>query len=168
MMDLKKTKILEEAKHIENDVHHSAKGHYEEANYWTKFHLFLGIPASLLSAIAGASALAQFENHAMIAGFLAIIVAALTSVTTFLNPNEKASAHQNAGNKYGSLRNKARAFYNLEMLLEESEQILAEQVKALMKQRDELNETSPPISNAAYSLAKKRILEKQQRQQTKS
>ena len=93
-------KIIEEAKRIENDASYSAKGHYEAAGYWTRFHLMIGIPTVVLSAIAGASALAQFDNHSIIAGFLAIIVAALTAVATFLNPNEKANSHQNVGNKY--------------------------------------------------------------------
>jgi len=169
MTELTKAKIIEEAKHIENDAHYSAKGHFEVADYWTHYHLYLGIPAATLSAIAGAAALAQFDNHSIIAGVLAIIVAALTGVTTFLNPNEKASAHQNVGNKYNALRNKARAFYNLDTLMEESEQKLVEQLKALARQRDELNEGSLPISDRAYKKARKFIQHKQlQSQKTAS
>jgi hypothetical protein len=106
-------KNVEEAKRIENDALYSAKGHYEAAKYWTRFHLTIGISTAILSAIAGASALAQFDNHNIIAGFLAIIVAALTAVATFLNPNEKANAHQNVGNKYNALRNKVRNYSGL-------------------------------------------------------
>ncbi len=56
-------KIIEEAKRIEHDALYSAKGHYEAAERWTRFHLTIGIPTAILSAIAGAAALAQFDNH---------------------------------------------------------------------------------------------------------
>lgn len=157
----KKAKIREEAKHIEKDALYSAKGHYEEANYWVRFHLLLGVPAAVLAAIAGASALAQFDNHALVAGFLSILVAALTGIATFLNPNEKSNAHQSVGTKYTALRNKTRQFYNLDMDVEESEKDLIEQLKALAKLRDELNEASPPISDWAYKIARRKIVNKQ-------
>lgn len=159
----KQARIVEEAKALEKDALYSAKGHYEEANYWARFHLLLGIPAALLSAIAGASALGQFDNHALIAGFLAIFVAALTGITTFLNPNGKASAHQTVGTKYTALRNQTRSFYNLTLFTDTSEPDLIEQLQGLAKHRDELNEASPPISDRAYSIASKNIAKKKQR-----
>lgn len=160
-----KIRMQEDAKRIENDVHHSAKGHYQEARYWSKLHLFLGIPTAITSAIAGVSALAQFDNHAILAGVLATIVAALTGITTFLHPDRKATTHQGAGSKYSALRNKTRTFYNLDIYTEKSEQELLEQLRSLATQRDELNEGSLPISNRAYKSARKSILEKQTRQQ---
>jgi hypothetical protein len=153
-------KIVEEAKRIENDTLYSAKGHYEAAEYWTRFHLTIGIPTAILSAIAGASALAQFDNHNIIAGFLAIIVAALTAVATFLNPNEKSNAHQNVGNKYNALRNHVHVFCNIDSSVENSEQELIKQLKELARQRDELNQDSPPISSWAYKKAQKLIKSK--------
>lgn len=160
-----KARMQEEAKRIENDAHYSAKGHYQEANYWSRLHLLLGVPTAITSAIAGVSALAQFDNHAILAGFLAILVASLSGITTFLHPDRKATTHQSAGSKYSTLRNKVRRFSNLELYVEESEQELLEQLKSLAAQRDELNEASLPISNGAYKSAKKTILEKQTRQQ---
>jgi len=62
MTELTKAKIIEEAKHIENDAHYSAKGHFEAANYWTHFHFFLGIPAAILSAIAGAAVFSLLQR----------------------------------------------------------------------------------------------------------
>ncbi len=161
-------KIIEEAKRIENDASYSAKGHYEAAGYWTRFHLMIGIPTVVLSAIAGASALAQFDNHSIIAGFLAIIVAALTAVATFLNPNEKANSHQNVGNKYNALRNKVRVFCNVDSSVENSEQELIRQLKELAKQRDELNQDSLPISSWAYKKAQKVIENKATAKSTRS
>src|SRR5260370_33515488 len=131
--------IIEEAHRVENDALYSAKGHFEAANGWKNFHIFLGIPTVICSAVAGASAFSQFDNHTTIAGILAILAATLTAVSTFLNPNEQASAHQNVGNRYNALRNRARTFYAMDALVETSDQELVKQVKELIKQRDELN-----------------------------
>jgi len=154
-----KDNILKEARRIEEDTLYSAKGQFVAANFWTNFHLWIGVPTAILAAIAGASALSQFENHNIIAGILAIIVTALTAVTTFLNPNEKANSHRNAGNKYNSLRNKARIFCHIDSCGEDSIQELTKQLKELAKQRDELNQNSPQIPRWAYEKAKKGIEE---------
>ncbi len=161
-------KIVEEAKRIENDTSYSAKGHYEAAEYWTRFHLMIGIPTAILSAVAGASALAQFDNHSIIAGFFAIVVTTLTAVATFLNPNEKANSHQNVGNKYNALRNKVRVFCNIDSSVESSEQELIKQLKELAKQRDELNQDSLPVSTWAYKKAQKVIENKARAKLTRS
>jgi hypothetical protein len=67
-------------------------------------------------------------NH-IIAGLLSILVAALSGVMTFLNPNEKVSAHVNAGNNYDSLMNKIRMFWSIDCWRDESEQVLTERLK---------------------------------------
>ncbi len=158
-----RTRVIEEAKRIENDAMYSAKGHYEDAHYWSRFHVLVGVPVAMLAAIAGASALAQFDNHSVIAGILSIIVAALTAIITFLNPNEKANAHQNVGNKYNALRRQAHAFCTIDAQMEDiHEQELVKQVKELAKQRDELNLISPPISNMAYKKVYKALKNKKE------
>ncbi len=158
-MESIKEKIIKEAKRVEEDSLYSAKGHFIAAHFWTNFHLWIGVPTAILAAIAGASALSQFDNHNIIAGILAIIVTALTAVTTFLNPNEKANSHRNAGNKYNSLRNKARIFYEIDSYREDSDQEATKQLKELAKQRDELTHNSPQIPKWAYKKAKKGIEE---------
>jgi hypothetical protein len=46
-----------------HSVLYSAKGHFVAANFWTNFHLWIGIPMVLLAAIAGASALSQLFHN---------------------------------------------------------------------------------------------------------
>ena len=151
--------IIKEAKRIEEDSLYSAKGHFVAANFWTNFHLWIGVPTAIVSAIAGVSALSQFDNHNIIAGTLAIIVAALVAVTTFLNPNEKADSHRNVGNTYNSLRNKARIFCEIDSCRENSDQEIIRHLKELAKQRDELNQNSPQIPRWAFKKARKGIEE---------
>lgn len=99
-----------EALRIEEDSIHSAKGHYNAADRWRYCHLWIGIPSSLLAAISGVSAL---EGSTVLAGSLAIAVAAVAAVNTFLNPGERAATHRRCGGEYLSLRNKSRIFVNI-------------------------------------------------------
>lgn len=103
-----KEEIIKEAKRIEEALLCTSKGHFSASHFWGNFHLWIGVPMVLLSAIAGASALSQFDPNHIIAGVLSILVAALSGVITFLNPNEKVSVHMNAGNNYDSLMNNVR------------------------------------------------------------
>ncbi len=144
-----KEKIIKEAKRIEEDSLYSSKGHFYAAQLWTNLHLWIGIPATILAAIAGASALSQFDNHQIIAGVLAILVAALSAVSTFVNPNEKATIHHSAGNRYNSLKNRARIFSEIDMDIESDESLLAK-LRTLSAERDELNEKSPQIPKWAF------------------
>ena len=152
-----KENMIREAKRIEEDSLYSAKGHFIAANFWANFHLWIGVPTAILAAISGASALSQFDNHNVIAGILAIIVTALVAVTTFLNPNEKANVHLNSGNRYNSLRNKARMFREIDFHILKSEKELNKYLKELARLRDELNQNSPRIPRWAYERAKKGI-----------
>ncbi|MCL6088178.1 MAG: SLATT domain-containing protein [Actinobacteria bacterium] len=154
-----KEEIIKEAQRIEESTMYSSKGHFVAANFWTNFHLWIGIPMILLAAIAGAYALSQFNPKHIIAGIISIIVAALSSVMTFLNPNEKASTHLNAGNNYDSLQNKVRMFWSIDCWREESEQVLTERLRYFSELKDRVNQSSPQIPCWAYKLAKKGILQ---------
>jgi len=150
-------KILNEVKRIQEDCLYSEKGHFNAAQRWGNIHLWLGIPAVILAAIAGASALSQFDNHNIIAGILAIIVSALSAVATFLNPNEKANNHHYAGNQYKNLRNSARILSEIDIHLIIDDKEILRELKDLNKQRSELNQKLPQISRWAYKKAKEGI-----------
>ena len=99
-------KIISEAKRIEEDSLYSAKGHFCIGLRWTRLYLWLGGISVVLSAMAGVSAFSQFDYHNIIAGGISIIVAGLTAVITFINPNERAFIHKKSGNMYNSLKNR--------------------------------------------------------------
>jgi uncharacterized membrane protein len=150
-LDILKEKMAREAERVENDTFYSAKGHFEAAQEWKNLHMILGIPSTILSALAGTSALIQFDNHSIIAGILAIVVAALSALITFLNPGEKASSHQNAGTKYTAIRNDSRKFKELDIYRENMpDQDLLAALEDLKKQRNDLNLNSLPIPRSAY------------------
>lgn len=153
-----KEEIIKEAKRIEEALLLSSKRHFEAARLWSAFHLSIGIPIVAVSAVAGATAFAQFDVSHVIAGVLSLVVAGLSSVLTFLNPNSKAAAHQIAGNKYDSLMNKVRMFWSIESWQVESEEVLTEKLKYLSEQKDNLNQSCPQTSRFAYILAKRGIM----------
>lgn len=157
MTDNIKDNILREAKRIEEDSLYSAKAHFIVANFWTNIHLLIGVPTAILAAIAGVSALSQFDGSNIIAGILSIMVVASTGVATFLNPNEKANSHLNAGNSYNSLRNKARIFQEIDSYVEKPDKELIMQLKELTIRRDEFNQIFPQIPRWSYNKAKKSI-----------
>lgn len=161
-----KDRMVMEAERIENDVFYSAKGHFEAAEEWKNLNMILGIPSTIFSAMAGTSALIQFDNHSIFAGILAIIVAALSALTTFLNPGEKANSHQNAGTRYTAIRNDARKFKELDIYREDiSDQDLLVALDDLKKQRNDMNQNSLPIPRSAYKKVHHRYGAKRQQQQ---
>lgn len=153
-----KTEIIKEAKRIEESGLYSSKGHFAAASFWSNFHLWVGIPAVVLSAFTGASSLSQENSWVMAAGIVAIVITALTGVMTFLNPNERASAHLNAGNQYAALQDRARIFWTIDCWRAESDDVLDKKLRDLSDQKDRLNQSCPQLPRWAYKKGKKGIL----------
>jgi hypothetical protein len=152
-----KEEVIKEAKRIEESLLHSSKGHFVAARIWGNLNLWVGVPMVVLSSIAGAAALARFDPERVIAGSLSILVAVLSAVATFLNPNERVAAHQNAGNSYDSLMNRVRIFWAIECWQSDSDQALTERLRHFSEQKDDLNRKCPRIPPWAYRRAKKGI-----------
>lgn len=145
--------IVDESKRVEEDALYSAKGHFEAARVWGGVHLSVGIPTAVLAAFASVSA---FSDHAELAGAVAMLVAALSAVSTFLNPSQRTNAHHRAGNQFNSIRSRARILREINihtMPLAE----LADSVKVLAAERDKCNQDSPIIPRFAFRRARKGI-----------
>lgn len=150
--------VVREAKRIEESLLYSSKGHLAASHFWGNFHLWIGIPMVVMSTVAGASALSQLDPNHLIAGILSTIVAALAAVITFLNPNEKESAHLKAGNTYDTLLSEVRIFRTIGCWGDESDEVLTERLKNLSDRKSHLNQTCPQIPRWAYQRAKKGII----------
>ncbi|MCU7829584.1 MAG: SLATT domain-containing protein [Candidatus Thiodiazotropha sp. (ex Myrtea sp. 'scaly one' KF741663)] len=147
-------RLAAESRRIEEDSDHSARSHYNAADRWGHYHLWIGLPATILAAVAGGAA---FNNCQIIAVALSIIVTALTTVLTFLKPSERAEIHKSAADQFLGLRNKSRLFREVEL----SDATDMESVKAKLLElaavRDELNRSSPGIPREDYEKAKRDI-----------
>ena len=145
-----------EAERIEEDCLYSAKGHFCAGHWWGKVNFWLGISSTSLSAIAGTSALSQFDYHNVIAGALSIFVAFLAGLITFINPDNRSFAHLKAGNNYNSLRNNARIFHDIETGRVD-EKTAIKILKKLNETRNKLNTESLQIPEWAFKKARKGI-----------
>ena len=143
-----------EANRIEEDSIHSSKSHYNASDRWSHIHLFIGIPNAILAAFAGIEA---FKGSELLAGSLAIAVAAITAINTFLNPGDRASNHKRCAGEYLALKNRARIFNKIDCERLQSEDKIDTTFKELVDKRDNLNSTSPPIPSWAFKKAKKGI-----------
>lgn len=151
-----KEEITKEAHRIEEATLFSAKEHFAAAHCWSACHLYLGLPTSILAAAAAAAAFLKTEKNIW-AGLISIVVAAISAVSTFLNPNARAAAHLKAGNNYDALHNKARIFRTIECWSGDSDAILTKKVKDLSEEKNKLNRESPQPPKWSYRIAKKGI-----------
>lgn len=147
-------KLATEAHRIEEDTEHSAKGHYNGAARWARYHLWLGLPSAVIAALGGAAALKDQPEVAV--GF-ALLSSVLTTVLTFLKPSEHAEMHKTAAGRYHALRNRTRLLREIEFADGIQSTLAKEQLLALASERDELNQSSPAIARGDYELAKQDI-----------
>jgi hypothetical protein len=119
-------------------------------NYW------LGIPATALAAVAGATLI---KSQPELASVCTLVASLLTGLMTFLKPNERAAMHRAAAGQFLALRNDARFFREIELLQADRLDELPERLKALSAARNELNQRSPTIPRRAFVAARKGIEE---------
>ena len=133
----------------------TALAHRAAADYWTRIHYALGLPAVVLSAVAGTSALAEFDGSNVIAGALALIVAALTGLSTFLNPQKNAQDHQRAARRYDALDTRARRFIFSDLVdRSKSDAALQKQFRELDESKLAADEESPHVSRRRLEWAR--------------
>jgi hypothetical protein len=143
--------IRHELERIEEDCIHSGKSHFNAHERWSSFHYWLGIPAVILSSIAG---LAFFKDHPEIGGTISAVVAVLTALSTFLKPYERAASHKSSGDQYLSLRNDARVFREIKLHHVCDAQSAVDGLAEFTKRRNELNQASPQFSTRDFLKAR--------------
>src|ERR1700682_6233711 len=154
--------IIREAKRLEERTRDSSKGHHCSAAGWGKRSNRLGIPALIISGVTSAAVFIQAAKDiwwlGITAGVASVLVTVLTTLTTFLNPNEKENAHLSAANAYDRLNNEARMFWAIECWAADStEEALTAKLTGLVAEKDKLNADSPQVPPWAWEMAKERI-----------
>jgi hypothetical protein len=144
-----------EAKRIREASLWAAERHYAAETPWYYWNYALGIPSTILAAAAGVAA---FSKMASSAGVVSILVAVLSSLTTFLDPHKKASVHHMAAKEYEALYHRAGYFYRVECLTDKVvPRDLETKLSALESKFSELNRNSPAIPGRAYRTAEQKI-----------
>lgn len=154
--------IRTELSRIEEDAIWTSKGHFNAAGRWSHTHLWIGLPSALLAAVAGASA---WKDQPEVAGALAMVSGAMTALLTFLNPQARHAAHQQAGSRFIALRNEARLMRDVELLATPAAAVpdLVARLKDLSGRYGEANAASPLIPRHAYRQTDKGIRQGQAR-----
>lgn len=152
----KSSAIRREAERLEEDTLYSSKGHFNAEDTWVWRNYWLGVPATILGAVAGATLI---KSQPELATAFTLLASLLTGLMTFLKPNERAALHRAAAGQFLSLRNEARFFREIELLQSDRLDELTERLKALSKARNELNLKSPSIPRRAFVAARKGIEE---------
>lgn len=152
----KSSALHREAERLEEDTLYSSKGHFNAEDSWVRRNYWLGVPATILGAVAGATLI---KNQPEWATAFTLLASLLTGLMTFLKPNERAALHRAAAGQFLSLRNEARFFREIELLQSDRLDEATERLKALSTARNELNLKSPSIPRRAFVAARKGIEE---------
>ncbi|MCX4985936.1 SLATT domain-containing protein [Streptomyces sp. NBC_00572] len=140
-----------EFRRLEESAMWSAQCQFEEGKRWRATHWALGLPATLLAAIAGTTALVE-STGATAAGILALLSAGLGAILTTVNAPQRASQAVAAANVYLSIQTAARQHREIDLpawTTVEAREALA----ALTTRRDEQNAGADPPSRRAYRKA---------------
>ncbi|MBM7424324.1 SLATT domain-containing protein [Spongiibacter marinus] len=153
MRDQAQMALQDEMLRLEEDCQHSAKGHYAASEIWGVAHYIVGLPATVLAAVAGHQAL---NSNEQLAGSIALLAAAITAVLTFLDPASKRQSHLSSANQYNTLEKACRLIRTVKSLTQGHSGCLSEFEK-LAEERKHLNLSSPHIPSVAYVIGKRRI-----------
>lgn len=148
--------LRREAERLEEDTTYSSKGHFNAEDTWVRRNYWLGVPATILGAVAGATLI---KSQPELATAFTLLASLLTGLMTFLKPNERAALHRAAAGQFLALRNEARIFREIELLQSDRLDELSERLKTLSSARNELNLKSPSIPRRAFVAARKGIEE---------
>jgi hypothetical protein len=150
--------LSNEAERIEEDTEYFFKSQYNAAERYGRLHGWISGAAAVLSAVAGASHLAEFPRAGTLAAGLSILAAALMALTAFLKPSERAEVHKNAAADIQALHDDARIFWQIVLRAggRTDEDLLAE-LRVLSDRRAKLRRESPLSPPWAYRAAKTRL-----------
>lgn len=151
-----KTTIRAELTRIEEDCIHSGKAQFNAGVRWSRYHLWLGVPSVILSALAGT---AFFKGEPEIAGAMSSVVTILTALMTFLKPSERASSHKSSGDQYLTLRNDARVLRTIKLDVACDDTAAVANLDEITKRRNELNQASAQVSRKDFERARTGIEE---------
>jgi hypothetical protein len=147
--------LWQEASRVIIDSTYSGREHQAVGNRWEVINRWLGIPAAVVGALAGAgAAVSALTNGAKaLTAMLALVAAGLSAARTFLRPDETAEAHGLKGDRFISLRNDAQSFQHVDLRSSLSDDALRDRCAQLCERRNVLRE-SPPRHLPAWAYKK--------------
>ncbi|MFJ8197308.1 SLATT domain-containing protein [Streptomyces sp. NPDC096152] len=151
----RKKSIETELKRLEESAMYSSQMQFEQTKQWRGVNLILGLPASLLAAIAGTAALVNTGGR-VAAGIIALASAGFGATLTTVNASHRMNQAAAAANAYLEIQTAARQTREIDLpylSIEEARALLVE----LTARRDEQNKTAEPPNRRSYKRAQKNI-----------
>jgi len=88
-----------------------SQAHIDVSIHWSSAHLYIGIPSTILAAVASVQAIPSLVgDYKLVSVIIAILVAILAPLLTFLDPNGKANTHLVASRIYEQMADQYDAF----------------------------------------------------------
>lgn len=147
--------VEDELKRIEESATDSSQSQFAQAKLWQSVNLLLGLPAALLAAISGGTALAGLVGKAAAAA-LALGAAGFAALAVTLNASERARQSHAAANAYLGLLGAARRLRTVG-LLDLTFAQARDQLDELGRRQDQINESAPIPSRWAFWLGRKNV-----------
>jgi hypothetical protein len=147
--------ISAELTRLEESALYSAQNQFEQAKQWRGINLVLGVPASVLAAVSGATALATTAGR-LWAGVLGLTAAAFGAVLTTVNASHRTNQAASAANAYLEIQTAARQARLVDLPTMELDEARA-QLAELTARRDEQNKTAEPPNRLARRRAQRNI-----------
>ena len=152
--------ISREATAIEKEAAIAAYAHFLSGRRWDKTQLTLGIPSTILAAVAGVTAFTELPSY--ITGGVAMLVAALSGLSTFLSAGDRAAAHRSANTTFSEIRREASLLCDVDTQLvkegdEDAAKQLADRLRELTKKIKAADQNAPAISASAKEQAEKKL-----------
>lgn len=105
-LDRKRTGVGSELSSVVQRASLQAKEARRRAHYWSSLYFMVGLPAAILAAVAGATALASTAGRVP-AGIIALVSAGLTAAATFLDSVTRQTSNENLAAGWQMLANDA-------------------------------------------------------------
>jgi len=147
--------IEAELRRIEEASEHSAQSQFSQAKFWRGVNVLLGMPAAILAAVAGATALYTTAGR-LVAAILALLAAGLGAVQTTLNAARRHEQAHKSANDYLALQNDARVLREVDLRQQERQEA-REALELLAGRRTELNEAADIPAFFAYWAGRRNI-----------
>lgn len=122
-------------------------GNYDASNWFAKINYWIGIPATVLSAVVATSVFATLQTQAaswakITVGLLSVIAALLAALQTFLRLGERSSKHRTIAAEYGGIK---REIDLLLVNIKSNQPISDTDVELIRKRMDSLSKDAPEM-----------------------
>jgi hypothetical protein len=158
--------ISTQAWRIWEDALYCSAGHFQESRWWEGVHLWMGIPTTILAAITGITSLTDSSttlilgiNTSVVVPVLAFTVAAMSGLSTFLDPKGQATKHYQTASEYQALVNDIRLFCQIDCWKAGNEDKMEDSLRRFNARLNKLNTCPIIISKRATRIALKEIKE---------